>query len=98
MGTATVIGLVTALLTVLATAIKLFVSHQAKEQTKANAITSRDLTELESGMAAVDGMQPGPVPTLSQSGIQPTGPITTGVVHDPETISQASFTRSQGLL
>jgi hypothetical protein len=96
MGTATVIGLVTALLTVLATAIKLFVSHQAKEQT--NAITSRDLTELESGMAAVDGMQPGPVPTLSQSGIQPTGPITTGVVHDPETISQASFTRSQGLL
>jgi hypothetical protein len=71
MGTATVMGLVTAFLSVVALAMKAFLSHQSKERTNADAITSRDITELESGMAAVDRMQPGAVPADHSARVQP---------------------------
>jgi hypothetical protein len=98
MGTATVMGLVTAFLSVLALAIKAFVAHQSKEQVNADAITSRDLSELESGMAAVDGMQPGPVPAIGELRLQPAGGTSPGVVHDPETVPEAPPGRPESLL
>lgn len=67
MGTGTILGAVTAFLMVVGTVLKLVMTRKADERTKADAITERDITELERGMAVVDGVPAEPVPTRSET-------------------------------